>query len=363
MEIAVIGGGVFGAMTALRLAETGHAVRLFERRLALMQGASHNANRLHLGFHYPRDAETARQCAVGFSRFKEEFEAAVLPGLYNAYFIASQGTLTTPAEFVASCRRLGLPYREIDLDQWHPRVENVELGILTEEVMYDPAILRRLLTEALQRAGVKVHLGREVTGISRGGSGGFILRVGDESDTGCDAVVNCCYADINRLTAQLGHRIEERQYEYVAVPVIELDLPQLTSITVLDGPFLSLLPFGHDGRYLLYHVGHSVIEQSTAGLLDPAWLSPEASPFARANRELLFRAVLESCGEFVPALRKARLVWFLEGPRMVLPEREDTDGRPSIVTRHEPGYVTVFSGKVDHSVWVAEEVVSKVGSD
>jgi L-2-hydroxyglutarate oxidase LhgO len=60
MKIAVIGGGVFGAMTAARLAEVGETVSLFERLPALMQGTTSVANRLHQGFHYPRDDETAR---------------------------------------------------------------------------------------------------------------------------------------------------------------------------------------------------------------------------------------------------------------------------------------------------------------
>ena len=46
----------------------------------------------------------------------------------------------------------------------------------------------------------------------------------------------------------------------------------------------------------------------------------------------------------------------LQGPRMVLPGRENTDERPSIVTLHERGYVTAFSGKIDHCMWVADDV-------
>ncbi len=61
MRIAVIGGGVFGTMIAIRLAELGPSVSLLERLPALMQGTSSLANRLHFGFHYPRDEETARQ--------------------------------------------------------------------------------------------------------------------------------------------------------------------------------------------------------------------------------------------------------------------------------------------------------------
>ena len=120
MNIAVIGGGVFGVMTAIKLAEMGQTVSLFERLPTLMQAASANANRVHLGFHYPRDEETARQCLRGFTKFKEEFASAVLPELSNAYFIASGGSLTSSNDFLTFCSRIGLSYQNIELDGFHP---------------------------------------------------------------------------------------------------------------------------------------------------------------------------------------------------------------------------------------------------
>ena len=156
MHIAVIGGGAFGAMTAIKLAECGQTVTLFERLPSLMQGATFNANRLHLGFHYPRDEETALQCMRGFEIFKREFSPAILPEVTNAYFIASEGSLTSPRSFLAFCRRLGLRHQEIEPDAMHPRVSNVDLGLMTDEVMFDGATLCRLMNERL--AGSATHV-------------------------------------------------------------------------------------------------------------------------------------------------------------------------------------------------------------
>ena len=361
MNIAIIGGGVFGAMTAIRLAELDQTVSLFERLPGLMKGASFNANRLHQGFHYPRDEETAHQCMRGFQRFREEFGGAVLEDVTNAYFIASAGSLTSPSDFLAFCCRIGLFYKTIELDRCNPAVNNVALGVMTDEQVYDPAVLRRLLAERLQRSGVSTHVGSSVTDISRDGTNGFELSVESEGRACFDAVVNCTYPEINRLTAQLGHPIEARLYEYTAAAVVELDLPAPASITVLDWPFMTLLPFGTTGHHLLYHVQHSVIAQAREPLLDPAWLDPDASPFTSVNQERWFRTLLKSCCEFVPALRGASLRRILQGPRMVLVDREDTDARPSIVTEHERGYITALSGKIDHCVWVADEVATTLG--
>ena len=89
VKTAVIGGGVFGATTAIRLAEAGHAVTLYERLPGLLLATSRNGNRLHMGYHYPRDEPTLRQCQKGYERFKREFGEAILGEVANHYFIAS----------------------------------------------------------------------------------------------------------------------------------------------------------------------------------------------------------------------------------------------------------------------------------
>ena len=275
------------------------------------------ANRLHFGFHYPRDEETARQCKRGFTRFKKEFADAVLPGVANAYFIAREGSLTSPSEFLAFCQRMNLPYRQIEPDRFEPPVKQVALGIMTDELMYDPWILRRLLSERLLRSAVAVRTDIEVTDIRRVGQA-FRLYANDKSSDVFDAVVNCCYADGTWLTARLGHSIEACRYEYAAAAIVELDLPRPVSLSILDGPFMCLLPFGSGGQYLLYHVDHGVIAQQETEFLDRRWLDPDTSPFAPVNKQDWFEAQLASCCEFVPALRSCRLERFVQRPRRIL---------------------------------------------
>lgn len=354
-KTAIIGGGIFGAMTAIRLAESGRSVSLFERLPGLMQGASSNANRLHMGFHYPRDDETARQCRLGYDRFRDEFPSCILDNVSNAYFIAKAGSLTSSSEFLTFCDRLKLNHSMIDLARFAPLVQNVEMGVMTAEVVFDPAILRRLITERLQRANVSLNFETHVTDISHN-TNGFALSLDGKSKASFDAVVNCSYPEINRLTSALGHQTIKRQYEYTAAALVDLKFSPATSITILDGPFMTLMPFGATGYHLLYHVEHSVIARERQFLLDPAWLTPASSPFSAVDRLQWFAALLDKCCEFVPALHGAGMKRILEGPRMVLADREISDERPSFVVQHERGYLSAFSGKIDHCMWVADDV-------
>ena len=356
MDIAVIGGGVFGALAAIRLAEAGRDITLFERECELLRGTSINANRVHLGYHYPRDEETARQCMRGYENFLVEFGGAVLERVQNAYFIARDGSLVTPAEYLAFCDRLGLPYTLLDLSCNSPPVKNVELGIRTSEAIYDTTILRSLMSARLQALGVDVRCNAEVVDIEACDNG-FELSFKGREKANYSGVVNCCYADISRLTNRLGHDLPRRQYEYAAVPIVEVDLDDSASITVLDGPFVSLLPYGTNNRYLMYHVEHSVIARSDGPQLDPKWRDTATSPFACLDKSRWLDDHIDAGTFFIPALQKARIRGVAQGPRMVLADHDRSDARPSFITHHQRGYISVFAGKVDHAMWIADAVV------
>jgi len=356
MKVAIIGGGVFGAMIAIHLAERGWAATIFESLPALMSGASQHANRLHLGFHYPRHGETARQCLLGVDRFHAEFGSAVLPGEGNAYFIADEGSLTTPDRFLAFCNEQGLRYREIDPARFVLGVEKVGLGVLTDEVMYDPVILRDLIAARLDRLGVAVRLGTAIESLERDAHGDLGLRLAGGGGDRFDAVVNCSYANLSRVRGGLGLPAKSSLYEYIAAPVIAFDRMRLPSLTILDGPFFGLLPFNAAGETLLFHVDRSVVAHEVGDVVDAAWFDPSTAPLSRIDKSAWLDAVMTAASEYVPALRGARVTGVREGVRMVLADVEDTDARPSIVSLGGPGYVEVFSGKIVHAMWAGAEV-------
>ncbi|WP_290898887.1 hypothetical protein, partial [Hoeflea sp.] len=227
------------------------------------------------------------------------------------------------------------------------------------ELVYDCSILRELVTGRLAASSVTLHTDTAVVGLESMADGSIACMTSQGQARTYRAIVNCSYADINRLTPMLGFTTAENQYEYTAVPIIETDF-DTAGVTIMDGPFMTVLPFGKSGRYLLYHVRHTVLETAVGHDMPEAWLSPDTSPFANADRQGLYERMRHDCMRFVPALERARLVGFLKGPRMVLARRDDTDARPSIVSAHAPNYLTVFSGKIDHCMWVADDVASHI---
>ena len=109
MNIIVVGGGIFGVTTAIKLSEKFN-VTLVESNNTILDGASKcNHNRLHYGFHYPRSYETAKQSLDGYELFKKEFKNNILDGFPNYYMIENDSFVKS-SSYKDFCDNLNLDY-------------------------------------------------------------------------------------------------------------------------------------------------------------------------------------------------------------------------------------------------------------
>jgi glycine/D-amino acid oxidase-like deaminating enzyme len=359
-HVAVIGGGIFGCLISIELARRGCVVNLYERNSEIMVGASlNNQNRLHLGYHYPRDDNTALQCIKGFNKFKLAFSNCVLGDFQNNYYISSRDSKVSMPEYEEFCRRVGLPVSPVSVD-FPVEVQNVMGGLSTKEVVYDSRLLAQEVQELLAQSKVSVFCNHDITGVNKDASAKFNLKSGNVEVGKFNKVINCTYANYNRFNKDLGLDDQLLQYEYTLVPIIKW-LEKPVGITIMDGDFMTVLPFGLSGNSLLYHVEHTVVESEISHNLNQAWLSKPSSPAQYIDKELHFKKMLKACIEFVPELSSAELVGFLEGPRVVFSGKETTDERPSVINvLDKDGFFAVFSGKIDHSIWVADHVAEMI---
>ena len=70
-NIAIVGAGIFGTTSAIRLASRGHKCTIYEKKDSILSCASRvNQYRFHRGYHYPRTVETVKQLNKTSKRFK-----------------------------------------------------------------------------------------------------------------------------------------------------------------------------------------------------------------------------------------------------------------------------------------------------
>ena len=60
-KIAIIGGGLFGVTCYLKLKQKTLIAHFLKKNDLLLGASTNNLNRVHFGYHYPRDDKTATQ--------------------------------------------------------------------------------------------------------------------------------------------------------------------------------------------------------------------------------------------------------------------------------------------------------------
>ncbi len=354
-NIAIIGCGVFGALSALELAKKGNKVTIFESSKTILHGASlNNQNRLHLGYHYPRSDETAQQCIKSFEAFKSKFSLSISENFMNAYFISNNKSKVSPENYIKFCDRNGLKYKLIDLKRFKPIIDNVSLGIITKEVVYDCKILRSLIIKELLNLEIEVLSNCKIEKV-RFKNNRYELSSINKKFTNFEVLINSSYSDINRITNQLGYVTYKQQYEYTIIPIIDWRILPI-GITVLDGDFMTLLPHGKTKNFLLYHVNHSVYDTKIQKYLPKEWQTDKSKIIEEKDRRLIFKKMLEDSSVFLPEIKNSSYISALQGSRMVLKNQDYDDKRPSSLTCHGNNYYTIYSGKIDHAIEVSEKL-------
>lgn len=348
-RIAVVGGGIFGVTCAVKLADCGHAVEVFEKHRDLLMGASGiNQYRLHRGYHYPRSPETAVACREAEASFRQEYGEAVLDGGTHHYGIAKRNSLIQADRYMQFCDTLGLAYER----EWTPlmRRDAIDLCLRVQEGLFDPDRLRAICWRNLRRAKVSVRL----------------ETAADEKHLAAyDVAVVCTYSTINTLLRGRPDAQKPYQFELCEKPVVRLPRRFAgKSLVILDGPFMCIDPFGSTELFVLGNVVHAIhhthigtvlegIDERYHPLIDNGVIPHP--PLTHIER------FIESAAECFNGIERAEHVGSMFTIRAVYPYRDHTDERPTIVERVSDRLITVFSGKIGTCVQAAMEVVALVG--
>jgi predicted dehydrogenase len=353
-KVAVIGGGIFGATCALELARIAE-VTLFERHQELLTEVSFaNQWRHHSGFHYPRSYDTILEIKAARKDFEAEYEEAIIRS-FPAYFCTSATGIEIPAErYFAACQSNNLSFSiEAPPEEVLDR-SKVSLCLKTDEGVYDFLRMRRMVTDRLRRnPDIRFHLQTNVVSgvITRDGSKRLTVS-GPEGtrEESFDYLVNATYANRNLVARWFGFPVEPLRFDLYELLLLRLPIPQVC-VTVLDGPFTSLVGTGQDGWFLLSHihdsVSRSVIPEDG---MPPQW---GEMPTNRAN-------MLRHSARYFPVLKKAADVESRWATRTVNAFARDFDARPTVITSHGFGCWSVLGGKIITCVTNAREIAREI---
>lgn len=354
-DVAVIGGGFYGCVLAAHLRRAhGHRVLLIERDSHILQRASFtNQARVHGGYHYPRSILTGVRSRANFDRFVGDFASAIVDSFAKYYAIARRGSNVSAAQFELFCHRIGAPIEPApdEVRQWFdPHL--IEDVFEVQEFAFDATRLAEQLRDQLAHAGVEVQLETEVERVQpRDGRTLEVTcrRAGEPRSFTVRHVFNCTYSRLNKVLVDSGRPQLPLKHELTEMALVEVpDALRDAGITVMCGPFFSLMPFPPRGVHSLSHVRYTPHcewhDDPESDYRDPQALF---ETFARRSRAA---SMLKDAERYLPMVRECRYVDSLWEVKTVLPRSEVDDSRPILMVQDTvmPNLVSIMGSKVDN---------------
>ena len=355
-DAVVFGGGFYGARLALALRSRNARVLLVEREPALLRRASLlNQARVHAGYHYPRSILTSLRSRRNCVRFLAEYDDCIEDRFPHYYAIARNSSKVTATQFVEFCRRIDAAAELAPSPvsrMFDPR--RVEAVFVVRECAFDAVRLGHRVVQDLAAAGVSVELSTEAVACRSlpDGSGLTVALRGPGGERAVTAalVINATYASLNALHRNAGDRIPLK-YELAELALVEPP-PSLggAAVTVMDGPFFSLMPHPPRGAFTLSHVRYTPHYTWQEGD------GPEADSVLRAPRASRYLHMRRDAELYLPAMRDARYLDSLFEVKALMPLSENDDSRPILFHRDPtmPGFISVLGAKID-SVYDVED--------
>jgi len=363
-DAVIIGGGFYGAAIAIYLAKQRGLKRiiLVERESALLTRASYNNQaRIHNGYHYPRSFTTAFRSRVNLPKFVCDWPNAVKQDFTKLYAIARRNSKVTAKLFVRFCRDIGANIQLADpalRALFEPRL--IEEVFLTEEYVFDATKLASWAEIELKECDVQVRFETCVTAISNGPDKSLkatiqpVLGFGAEELISCRYVFNCTYSGLNQFQGDFpgtrtGLKQEITEMALIHVPPVLQNL----GITVMDGPFFSMMPFPARELHTLSHVRYTPhLHWSDEQGIDPYKKLEYYERDTRVDR------MIRDVGRYLPSMLDSKYVDSLFEVKTVLMKNEGDDGRPILFEKHPelPGCYSILGGKIDNIYDVLEKL-------
>jgi len=346
MEIAIVGGGIFGLTTAWILSKEGFKVDLYEEKKEVFMAASGiNQFRLHRGYHYPRSVETIISCLHGEKKFRKVYAEAIIDEPHKHYYaISKEESFLNAEQCFKVWSECGLRYDVTDLDILNK--DAIEVCVKVEESIIDPFKFKEVCLKKCQEYGVNIFLGRKV-------------NYNDLKNY--DLIVVATYAYNNSFLEKFPSA--QRNYQFELIEKIILKLPERfkhLSVVIQDGPFTCIDPFGETGLFLMGNVIHAIHHRNIG-------YAPEIPEEYRGiiNNGIIkdpqitkINEFLDSAEKFFPGIKsEAEHIGSMYTVRTVLPYRDHDDARPTLVEEINEKLISIFSGKIPTCVDTAEQVL------
>ena len=357
----VVGGGFYGLCIAIYLSENLHVknILVVEKNNDYMQRASYNNQaRIHNGYHYPRSLLTGIRSRINLPIFVEEYPEAVVMGFDKYYAVAKAFSKITAKQFYRFSERIGseiAPAPNGIKKLFNPKL--IDDVFKVKEYAFDAHKLKDLLLNKIDKLPIEMLINTEVNSIKKMNDNSIRVLLSNGSEIRSSRVFNCTYSMINELNTRSGLPTIPLKHELVEMCLVELpeEIKDI-SVTVMDGPFFSFMPFPDRGLTTLSHVRYTPHSEwkDEGGIIRDGheYLDNEVSKISH------FPQMKADVVRYMPIFKDVACKDSLWEVKTVLPKSESSDSRPILYKNDYgmEGYTVIMGGKIDNIYDVYKEL-------
>lgn len=364
----VIGAGLYGLYAALFSAKQGQSVLLLEKDPQAMSRATYvNQARVHMGYHYPRSLSTACKTKAYFDRFNSDYGFCIHDQFEQVYATSANFSYTNAAQFQKFCQAADIRCDNADPEKYFQK-GMCDGAFLTTEYTYDAAILRQwFLAELEKYPQVRLAYNADITAIEKEDTCYTVHYNGTAEQA--PFVLNATYAGTNQIQRLIGAEPFGIKYELCEIILCSVsDKLKDTGITVMDGPFFSIMPFGKTGLHSLTSVTFTPhmtsyeslptfpCQQRSGGTCSPQSLGNCNTCPAKPKSAAPY--MLNLAKKYLKPEYGFRYEGSLYSMKPILKASEVDDSRPTVIRVHSqaPTFVSVLSGKIS-TIYDMDEVL------
>ena len=371
-DVVIVGAGIFGTYAALYLAEKDYRVLILEKEKEVFRKASIvNQARLHGGYHYPRSIATAVMSDENKARFTREHRDFIHFSFDKYYAIDRYGSFTDAAQFERFCQHLDIRCERVPE---HPlfNFDRLEALYLTTEYSFDPIPIADHYRQRLRDSkGIDLHLGVELKTAEAQGTEWYIEyqnHLKDRLETvSTPLVLNATYAGSNTINALFGARPIDLMHEISEIAFIHSPQVQNMGLTVMDGPFGSIMPYGNSGLLSLSSVPYTHHKVSYDNQPSFSCMGQENAcrpdylndcNHCPAKPDTNYRKMLKQMGSYF----SEQVEWNYFSSYFTIKSKLQAnfidDGRPTEISRlrEKPDFYCIFAGKIN-SIYEIERLL------
>ena len=291
------------------------------------------------------------QSTKGFKSFSKFYKKSIIYNFPNYYLIAKKSKVNLK-KYLKFCKKSKFRFRNLDLSNFILKTNNIVGGVKVEEPIYDWAKLKKEVNKKIKKFKTNdIKLNTKITKIGKD-KGNFVL-FSKSKNIKTNIIVDATYNFSNSLSKYIIKK-QKFKYQLVFVKKIKLKNFQKLGIAVMDGKFFSFLPEGSSNNHLLYHVKHSIIREKISNEFNSNWLNIKKY---KKQIKILENKMYKDLKEYFPSLNFSFLKKNYISPRLILANVDKTDRRSSSVKEISKNYFRIISGKVDHSVDIANKLL------